>query len=236
MLPNTRKLNAFRKEILRREQWLNEDDRQYEFCNNTIPYEPTHSALWRILLEAVEHTFQLRTESPDAATRGLRFCLESIVPGVVYMVDEYQRWEALARCQFFIERALAGTLTHNTIEAIFSVTIADHCFGDAFAAMLVVLALLEHPGARGLLYKTEFSRDLIVRFVGPHGLVLSDGLCTEDGGFLVCESILQAILSHENWRRGARLVQIAWDEDPFADDGENTDNLLNEDWAPENDD
>ncbi|MDA8120312.1 MAG: hypothetical protein M0Z85_09820 [Gammaproteobacteria bacterium] len=226
MLNNTRKLNAFRKEISRREQWLNNDDRQYGGCNadgvseNAIPYKPSHSALWRILIEAAWHSFRLRTESPDAATRALRFCLENVVPGIVYMTDERQRWEALARCQFFLERATAGTLTHNAIEAIFGVTVADHCFADPFAAILVVLALLEHPGTRGLLYKTEFSRNLIVQFVGPHGLVLSDGLCTEDGGFLVCESVLQAILSHENWRPKAGLVQITWDEDPFADDGE----------------
>lgn len=228
-----------RQRLLRQERRLAAAWPKSSLCNGTTLYHPQPETLWLMLLDAAEGTLQLREDAPSPSDRALRFLLEDASPvgnpGVVYMADERQRWEALVRCRFFLERARAGTLTRNAIHSLLGPAVATMCdaWGDPFAAILAVLALLEHERMRGLLYSTPFSRSLITRFSAPNRLMLDDGHLNEYGSFLLLERILQSMLSPEPCDSGASPVTIAWCEDPFED--EEVEDLLGGGWF-DNDD
>ncbi len=231
--------HVLRQRLLKQERRLDAAQRKNRPCNGTVPYRPQPEALWRTLLDAAESALQQRENAPRASGRALRFLLEDASPvgnpGVVFMTDARQQGEALARCRFFLERARAGTLTRNAIQSLLGAAVATLCdeWDDPFAAILAVLALLEHEGTRGLLYATPFSRMLITRFVGPDRLMLDDGHLAEYGHFLLHERILQSLLSSESSVSGTDLAPIAWAEDPFEEeDGED---LLREDCEDDRD-
>ena len=174
-----------------REEALDEESREDDLDEQTEPYHMTgaDAEAFSDFLTLCETWGSVRERSRTPKERRIR--LGSRRKGTAHTVtDGFLREHLLMRCHLFLARARAGTLTPNTITALWGNTVADCDPDSPWCAALVVAAILACPEARKRALRTRASRAALVAFLGHLGCDNGANLTDLPGDLVVDRSVL----------------------------------------------